>query len=247
MGDLIHNNSMNYFHVDPKALDEKLFTIFIGISLGNKLLTPDLAKHYVQWAHEKTDKNVAILIADEIDVINWIVFRGFTRQAALRKTKHKGCSIASMFDKAQRTLAQQFDDSGYVTDVHVIFWRDMVNERYWGLREILEKEYWSNEPFQEKILYFVDKYVHLRQAFVTVEQKHMLAGYILDELPTLLEGIVWNNTHYNLILYPTYVESGMSEFALDVSNGKYFDSAKLQLKQQCALVEDYLKKPALYF
>lgn len=78
---------MRYFHVEQNEIDERLFNIFVGISLGNKLLTPDIAKHYIRWAHEKTCKNVVILIADKIDAINWQVFRGLSREAALLKTE----------------------------------------------------------------------------------------------------------------------------------------------------------------
>jgi hypothetical protein len=67
-----------------------------------------------------------------------------------------------------------------------------------------------------------------------------LADYIISELPTLLGGIFWNNKLYNLILYPTYVDSGMSQFVIDIRNGKYFDASKLLLRQICVLVEDYL-------
>lgn len=234
---------MEYFNVTEKEVEQKMFNIFVGISLGNKLLTPELAKHYVRWAHDRTNKNAVILIADKIDAVNWEVFRGLSPEESAQKAEQKGYGVAGMFDKARRTLARETGDMGYISRVHVIFWEDIHNWGYGMLRDILEEEYKNNELFQREVLSFVDKYIELRQVAVSVEDRHRLAGYIIDELPTLLGGIYWDNTLYNLILYPTYVDSGMSQFVLDIRGGKYFDASKLQLRQISVLVEDYLKKP----
>lgn len=236
-------NEMEYFNVTEKEVEQKMFNIFVGISLGNKLLTPELAKHYVKWAHGHTNKNAVILIADKIDSINWEVFRGLSHEEAAQKAEQKGYGVAGMFDKARRTLARETGDMGYISRVHVIFWEDIFNWGYDMLRGVLDEEYKHNKAFQEAVLSFVDKYIELRQAKVSEEDKHRLSGYIIDELPTLLGGIYWDNTLYNLILYPTYVDSGMSQFVLDIRGGKYFDASKLQLRQISVLVEDYLKKP----
>lgn len=234
---------MQYFNVTEKEVEQKMFNIFVGISLGNKLLTPELARHYVEWAHKHTNKNAVILIADKIDAINWQVFNDMTEEEAVKKATDKGYGVAGMFDKARRTLARETGDMGYISNVHVIFWEDIYNWGYDELRKILETEYWENDKFQKQILHFVDKYIELRQKGVSEADRHKLSGYIIAELPTLLGGIYWDNTLYNLILYPTYVDSGMSQFVLDIRGGKYFDASKLQLRQISVLVEDYLKEP----
>ncbi len=234
---------MQYFNVRQEEIEDKMFNIFVGISLGNKLLTPELARHYVKWAHEHTNKNAVILIADKIDAINWEVFRGLSHEDALKKVEQKGYSVAGMFDKAKRTLARETGDTGYISQVHIIFWEDIYNWGYDMLRKVIADEYESNDEFRAQILAQVEKYIELRQAEVSDEDKHRLAGYIIDELPTLIGGIYWDKTLYNLILYPTYVDSGMSQLVLDIRGGKYFNASKLQLRQISVLVEDYLEKP----
>lgn len=234
---------MQYFHVTPEEINKKLFNIFIGISLGNKLLTPELAKKYVKWAHENTKDNVVILIADDIDIVNWMVFRGLTRQESEVKVRQKGYGIKGLFDKAIRELAREENDPTYIAKVHIIFWSDIHNHGYNHLKEILSEEYEDNQEFREKVLYFVDKYIELRNKEISDKEKDKLADYIVSELPTLLGGIYWNETLYNLVLYPTYVDSGMSQFVLDIRGGKFFNDSRLQLRQLCVLVEDYLEKP----
>lgn len=234
---------MQYFHVTQEEIDKKLFNVFVGISLGNKLLTPELAEKYVKWAHANTKDNAVILIADDIDTANWVVFRGLSQKEAEEKVRQKGYGMKGMFDKAIRNLAREENDPTYIANVHIIFWSDIRNKGYDHLKEILAEEYETNKEFREQILYFVDKYIELRDAEISDEDKDKLADYIISELPTLLGGIYWNDTLYNLVLYPTYVDSGMSQFVLDIRGGKYFNASKLQLRQLCVLVEDYLRKP----
>jgi len=234
---------MKYFNVTEEEINKGLFNIFVGISLGNKLLTKELAKKYVKWAYDNTKDNVLVLIADDIDTVNWEIFRGFTKKKAEAKVKEKGGGITDMFERAKKILAREEKDEGYLSKVTIGHWSDIQNEGYLHLREILAEEYKTNPEFKKDVLYFVEKYLEMRTQKVDDETKDRLAGYIIDELPTLLGGLLWDDTLYNLILYPTYVDSGMSKFVLDVRGGKYFNSSKLLLRQICVLVEDYLEKP----
>jgi tRNA-dependent cyclodipeptide synthase len=236
---------MKLFNVTNKEISNKMFNIFVGISLGNKLLTPKLAKKYVKWAHQNTKDNALILIADEIDIINWQIFRELSEKEAAKKVKFKAFGIASMFEKAKRELYKDNNDPTFITKIHTIFWSDIRNEGYEELRKILETQFNTNKLFKEKVLYFVNKYLELRDYIATDKQKDQLASYIINELPTLIGGIYWDKTLYNLILYPTYIDSGMSDFVLEIRSGKYFDANLLQLRQICVLAEDYLEKPSL--
>ena len=235
---------MKYYNVTQEEIEKKIFNIFVGISMGNKLLTPKLAKHYVEWAHKYTKDDTIILIADEIDAVNWEVFRGFSPEEAKKKVRDKGYQIAGMFDKAARTLYRETGDATYITKVHTIFWEDIKNPGYEHVVQILTEQYNNNEKFKNAVLHFVNEYIRLRQAEnISDKDKDRLAGYIIAELPTLLGGILWNNTLYNLILYPTYVINGMSEFVLDIRGGKYFDFSIIPMRQIAVMVEDYLREP----
>ena len=52
---------MEYFHVTKEEIKKKLFNVFVGISLGNRLLTPELAEKYVKWDHTNTKDKAVIL------------------------------------------------------------------------------------------------------------------------------------------------------------------------------------------
>lgn len=162
---------MKYFHISPAEIEKKLFNIFIGISLGNKLLTPELAKKYVKWAHDKTKDNCVIFIADAIDKINWMVFRKLSFDDATKKVEQKAYNIKGLFDKAIRELAKEEKDPTYITKVYTIFWDDIKNEQYDQLKAILADEYQNNIPFRKDVLYFVNKYIELRNLIISKEDK----------------------------------------------------------------------------
>lgn len=231
---------MKYFNITEEEISKRMFNIFIGVSLGNKLLTPALVKRYVKWAHDNTHDDVLVLVADEIDVINWMVFRKLSKEEAEKKVEDKAYQIFGMFEKAKRELYREYNDPTFITKIHCVFWEDIKNEGYNDLKAILEKEYHENLEFKKAVLYFVNKYIEIRQIDIVSDDKDRLAEYIISELPTLIGGLLWNGKLYNLILYPTYVDSGMSGFVLDIRAGKYFESSKLKLRQICNLVEDFL-------
>lgn len=46
---------MKYFNVDQKEISQKLFNVFVGISLGNKLLTPDTVNDELSGDEKKKE------------------------------------------------------------------------------------------------------------------------------------------------------------------------------------------------
>lgn len=222
------------------------FSIFIGISLGNKYITKQHAKAYVEWALQHTKDNIVVLIADEIDVINWKIFHKLDEQAAIAKVQNKAQSLHSMFARTVGILARESKDLSIEERVKIVRWKDIKTARFNRMLATLQQEYYTNKDFQDTILSFVDKYCLFRKKHVNAAEKRLLANYILAELPTLLEGITVDGYAYNMILYPTYIDSSMSSFVSAIQNGMYPHlSAKLQLATKCALVETYINPPDL--
>ena len=241
------SNEIKLFGTTREEVELKKFNIFIGISLGNKLLTKELAKAYVEWAVERTKDNVAVLIADEIDAVNWVIFNNLDEASATEKVSNKAQGLNDMFSRALKIIARE-KDSTIENRVKVIRWKDIKTERFNKLLTILESEFETNLDFRNRVLSFVKKYCELRKKSVAESDQVKLSGYILAELPTLLEGIEFNGILYNMIFYPTYIDSGMSQFVLDIQNGIYPNLlSKLQLSVKCVMAESYFKKPGMLF
>ena len=241
------SNEIKLLGTTREEVELRKFNIFIGISLGNKLLTKELAKTYIEWAVKRTKENTVVLIADEIDTVNWTVFNNLDEKSAIEKVSNKARGLADMFSRAIKILARE-NDPAIENRVEVIRWKDIKTDRLNKLLAILENEFETNLDFRNKILSFVKKYCGLRKKSVVETDQVKLAGYILAELPTLLEGIEFNGVKYDMIFYPTYVDSGMSQFVLDIQNGIYPDLlSKLQLSVKCVMAESYLEKPENLF
>lgn len=241
------SNEIKFFGTTREEVELRKFNIFVGISLGNKLLTKELAKAYVDWALKRTKENIVVLIADEIDAVNWKIFNNLDEKTATEKVSNKAQGLDDMFSRAIKILSRE-NDLAIENRVKVIRWKDIKTDRFNKLLTILESEFETNIDFRDKILSFVKKYCELRKKSVDGTEQVKLAGYILAELPTLLEGIEVSDVRYDMIFYPTYVDSGISQFVLDIQNGTYPDLfSKLQLSVKCVMAESYLEKPEILF
>ena len=130
----------------------------------------------------------------------------------------------------------------------MVRWKDIKTERFSKLLSILEGEFETNLDFRSIVLSFVKKYCELRKKHAEENEQVKLAGYILAELPTLLEGVEFGGVRYDMIFYPTYIDSGMSRFVLDIQNGAYSDLlSKLQLSVKCVMAESHLAKPEVLY
>ena len=162
--------SLAFFGTTEEEVNTNKFRIFVGVSLGNKYITTELARKYLGYALDHTKENVAILIADEIDVVNWEVFRGYSKEEARKKVKNKSDQLKRLFQRAVRQVAHErgFDVS---PQIHIIRWEDITTGRFNALKEILTEEFNTNDKFKKKVLSFVDKYSKLRNKTLSESEK----------------------------------------------------------------------------
>jgi tRNA-dependent cyclodipeptide synthase len=235
---LVEKMKKEYFNTSEKLIKEKRYNIFIGISLGVlKPLTEKLAKEYISWALENTKKNVVILIADEIARFNYRIFSKYSEGKSLRGALKEGDKYEAFFRKIIGKFSEKEQKK-----VLILRWSDIWDEPKKKIKIRLEEKYKSNKEFMEIITSFVKKYAEKRKKELTEEQMDYLSQYILSELPTLLEGISYKSKKYDLLLYPTFAHSGMSDFVLDVEGGETFPElrSELGLDKSVAIVEFHL-------
>jgi len=215
------NTEMNLriFNTTHEELCSQKHHIFIGISVGVKPMSRDMAISYLEWALQYSTGIVQILIADAITHFNYLVFSHSTKPGALSRAIRDGDKYQEFFEK----ILAEFDAVKRCR-FRIIRWKDIQSPRFQMLLKKAEEEFATNASFREVILSFVDKYVENRNRVLTHEKKLLLSQYLLHEFPTLLDGIYVNGVHYNLILYPAYKHSGMSELVAAIQNGNRFAS-----------------------
>lgn len=236
------------FGATKEEVELKKFNIFIGISLGNKLLTRELAENCLKWSLSHTKEKVAVLIADEIDEINWKVFNGLDKIKAREKVASKAQNFVDMFSWVVNVLDSKNPDQNIREKVNILLWDDIKTVWLKKSIEVVTEEFRTDFLFRDRVLSFVNKYCSLRKKTVSDTDKNLLAGYILAELPTLIGGIEFKAIRYDMLLYPTYIESGLSQFALDIQNNFYPGlTSRLHPYINCVMADVYLEKPSHLF
>jgi tRNA-dependent cyclodipeptide synthase len=212
--------NLSYFGVTQAEIEARRFNIFIGISLGNKKLGTQLAKEYLAFATEHTNRKVLVLIADAIDAVNWIVFRDFSDAAASKKVADKGRQFEEMFGRALRQLSHEKGQS-LAGVVKIVRWNSIVEPTYRHAHDAVVQEFRNDVEFRERVMSFVDTYSARRGLKLDDARRLRQSEYVLAELPSLIQGVVVDGEQYDLALYPTLVESGMSDFVLEIQAGRW--------------------------
>ncbi len=230
---------MRFFGTDSTEIYNKKFNIFIGISISNKKITPDMAYNYLNWTIKNTKEKVAVIIADELNIVNYEIFDKYSIGKAKNRAKREGENFEKMFEEAKNKLPKN-----EINKIKIYRWEKVKNsENYQRVKSFLEEKYKKDPEFKSAILYFVKKYMRKKGKIITdKEDLDKLATYITGELPTLLQGIFLEGIHYNLVLYPTYFSSGMSQFVMDMHANELDIGNKLKglIKNKAALVEAWL-------
>ncbi len=232
------NMKMKFFNISEHDIGKRKYNIFIGVSIGVlKPLTGEIIKEYIRWALKYSKGSVAILIADEITKFNYKIFGQYSTGKSERRAIKEG-ETCSQFIKSILTDFSKKEQERII----ILKWKNIWNERKEKIRQILEYEYRHNNFFRSKIHFFINKYSNKRGKKLDTEKLDYLSQYILYELPTLLDGIEYNDVKYSILLYPTFEHSGMSEFVIEVKKGANFPSLndKLKMVNNTGMVEAYI-------
>ena len=231
---------MRFFGTNSKEVYKKKFNIFIGISITNKKLTPQMAYNYLEWALRNTKEKVAVVIADELNIVNYEILDRYSHEKAVRKAEKVGDEFEKLFrDEIIKFSKEEQEKIG------IYRWKDVCSDKdFLKLRELIDSEYGRDAELRAAFLYFIRKFVRKKKGKTFSDSKKLdiLASYILGELPTLLQGTNLNGILYDLCLYPTYFESGLSQFVLDIHNEELEFGKKVGnlLKTRAVLVEAWL-------
>ncbi len=165
---------MRFFGTDYTEVYQKKFDIFIGISISNKKITPEIALNYVQWAVNNTKRKVAVIIADELNIVNYEIFDGYSSGKAKNRAKKVGEVFNRIFSKAIKKLPMK--DQSKITIHH---WPEVrANKNYMQIREFLEDRYYEDLEFKSAILYFVRKYMMKKRKIITNQKKNRSISHL---------------------------------------------------------------------
>ena len=200
-----------------------------------------MALDYLRWSVKNTKEKVAVIIADELDIVNFEVFSSYSFNKSRKRAERERERFRKIFERARSKLPKEDQNK-----VRIYKWKEVRESKYYEeIYKYLLESYKQMSEFRSGVLFFVKKYVRRRRKLkVLRDQKKLdkLATYILGELPTLLQGIYLDGVHYDLCIYPTYFASGMSQFVTDIFERELDISKELlgKLKRRAYLVEVWL-------
>ena len=115
--------NLRVFNTTYRELRGKKHHIFIGISVGVKPMSHDMALSYLEWAEQHSTGVVQILIADEITHFNYLVFSHSTKPGALSRAIRDGDRYQAFFEKilAEFYVAKRNRYSNNKMERHSIF------------------------------------------------------------------------------------------------------------------------------
>jgi len=230
---------MRFFGANSEDVHKKKYNIFIGISISNKKITPEMALNYLKWAVRNTKEKVAVIIADELNIVNYEIFDKYSKGKAENRAKKVGGYFEEMFKAAIKKLPTNEQNK-----VKIFRWEQIKSDKhYTKVRNLLNKEYKKDLEFKSAVLYFVKKYMRKKGKIIEDESKvDKLATYILGELPTLFEGVRVGGNLYKLCIYPTYFSSGMGQFVIDIHEEELDIGKKLKklIRRKAVLIEAWL-------
>lgn len=225
------------FNLTHEELIHNKYDVFIGISVGIKPMTTEIAIAYLNWAISHSSKKVQILIADEIARYNYLVFSHSTTPGALSRAIRDGDAYEAFFETVLNTSFFETRSS-----FNIIRWKDIKGERFSEILKEIQSEYALNESFREDLFSILNPYIERRGKTISLDQKIFLGQYLLEELATLLDGIYVDGINYRLILYPTYRYSGMSEIVSNIQNKQKYSNLSERLKlHQTIMVESLIE------
>ncbi|CAF1300010.1 unnamed protein product [Rotaria sordida] len=174
---------------------------------------PRVAILYAQMAIEYTFEQIkqskensnsmslVVLIVDAIQKYNFAAFNNkqLKTGTALKYALEEGDQLINIFKEARSQLSPEIAQR-----VTIIRWHDICTDNYNEYVNILQTHAINNKQFAEFVDAVVQIFIKVRKpnGHVTEEKRLILREYVLNELPALTRGIVYNNHHYPIIVHP---------------------------------------------
>ena len=177
------------------AQDEQ--NVFVGVSVRNKALTPQQVENIVARAQKELQaRRLLFLIADELELVNLRIFGSGTAGTLERQVEERCGEIEA--------IIRQGTSSVHVDRMHIVIdrWRCILNAEYWASYVRVFSRFVERPQFRHDIETVARRYVERRGETASPDEIHYLSTYLLAEIPTLLDGVRYEQRRYRTMIYP---------------------------------------------
>lgn len=197
-------------------MHQEKHSVFVGISIRNKTLTPNQVYEISKYAIEKLGaRRILFLIADELELINLRVFETGMAETLERQASKQYERLKNIIE--QGTSLTQPERTNIVIDR----WKSILNSEYWKSYITIFSKFIENNEFRSDIENIARRFAERRGESANDDELHYLSLYLLAEIPTLLSGVRYQQKWYRTMIYPVIGNEAIDEIAADLALGKY--------------------------
>ncbi len=184
---------------NKEDLEQKRYTIGVGISLGNKWFSIENIVELVAWSLQYSKDKVIVYVADSIHAINLAARNGIPYAKALAKANKQGDEILATIREA---VERRFSPEEVVRIMYVT-WDEIADEKYREKVAFLKSLYSTDADFQNSITAIVRNFTQKEDRVFSEEKILRLGEYILEELPEVLCRVLMRGIVCDAYTYPT--------------------------------------------
>lgn len=161
---------------------------FMGISVGHKFFSKATMEYFFIWGSQ-TFKEFLILLMDDPDKYNFMIFENLSEEQALKKAQTIGDERARSYEKVVRKIG--------VTNIRIVRFRDFNNSKIYTNILCQTKQYAAQDiAFKNELLNLMEEGIGGKIQEYSLNKnlspheickvREILSGYILEEFVSLL-------------------------------------------------------------
>lgn len=220
--------------VDLSEVLDKKHNLWIGISLSNKIFTPENIKSLIDFCIEYTKEKVLVWIPGRMHATNYRYFERIGRADSLRKGFEEEDKYKEVVNNILEDLPKDQSEKVVIAN-----YDDICTPKHIRQREVFFRTFAEKGDFYKVVMEIVEEVIIARGRIVNKDNKESLALYVIHELPLFCDGVQKNgdDTSYTVIPYPGFGK--LDELEMDIVEGKKFPelTKKLRLSNQVGILD----------
>lgn len=171
---------------------------FLGISIGSKSPSLEQCLGILKLMLRSSSREMPIMFADEIELINSQVFGDSAKRAA-KNVERKKLVHVELWQAAVSNLTED-DRSRFI----FVNWEGIKTQKLIYQQEIVRESFHEQQHLYEAIIPLVTFFITSAGKTVTHKRCLEMSEYVIQELPVLLFGIDLNEINHQVLFYPTF-------------------------------------------
>ncbi len=203
-----------------EELNQKKYTIGVGISLGNKWFTLENIIELVEWSLLHTKDKVIVYIADSIHAINLEIRKKISPEKASKLADEMGREV---LNEVKSEIKRRFSQEK-VEKIVYVRWQDLVGESYRNKLDYLRFFYKKDDEFRNTIHSIIRNFVSKENREFSNDEINRLGEYVIEEMPEVINRVNMAGIICDAYAYP--FDGDLARLVEKIQKGEIFPEIK---------------------